>query len=66
MLSDVSDEDTGDGEESDLFDTDLEISDDSDDEDDSDMEINDDVDLTGVDTNGWRAWLPSDDDLPHH
>ena len=66
MLSDVFDEDTNDGEESDFFDTDLEINDDSDDEDDSDMKIDDDVDLTGVDTNGWRAWLPSDDDLPHY
>ena len=61
-----SDEGTDDGEESDLFDTDLKISDDSDNEDDLDMEIDDDVDLTGVDTNGWRAWLPSDDDLPHY
>ena len=66
MLSDVFDEDTDDGKESDLFDTDLEISDNSDDEDDSDIEIGDDVDLTGVYTNGWRAWLPSDDDLPHY
>ena len=24
------------------------------------------VDLTGVDTNGWRTWLPSNDDLPHY
>ena len=63
MISD--DSYMNDEEESDFHDTDLKISDDEDDDISDSMDI-DDVDAatgSGIDSNGWREWFPSDDDI---
>ena len=61
------DSNMNDEEESNFHDTDLEISDDEEDDNSDSMDIDDLEAATGsgTDSNGSREWLPSDDDLSH-